>query len=453
MFALDPATDLRRYRIAVIGMPRKNGKSTLLAGLGLWFMLMDNEPGAEVYACAGDRKQASIIFSEAKRMIGASPQLRALLTPRMHHIEGPDNAIFRVLSADAALQQGLNPSAVLFDELHVQPNRDLWTAMTLGSATRRQPYFIAITTAGFDEDTLCFDLYSYGQRVRAGQLDDPTFFFRWWEPPAGADHRDPATWHAANPALGPGGFLKEARLAELCRTTPEGEFRRFHCNQWVQAETLWLPPGAWEACKSDRELDPKLPVAVGIDLAQVHDTTAVVIAQRQKDGAVVVRGRYWQNPYPDKDPRHDAWRLDWVAVADHLADLRGRFRGRWRREAGEWMNGPAFAYDPWGFTDERLDGLADRGMDLIEVPQTDAHLVPPARLLYDLVVNRQLCHDGDPVLAEHMRGVVAKDRGTSWRLYRPKGSKRRIDGAMALLFALTELPEPIAEKPVGAFLA
>ncbi|GAC1618315.1 MAG: hypothetical protein NVS9B1_27460 [Candidatus Dormibacteraceae bacterium] len=458
MFELDPETHLRKYRIAVIGMPRKNGKSTLLAGLGLFFLLMDRERGAEVYAAAGDRKQASIIFSESKRMITASPELRPMLTPRMHHIEGPDNAIYRVLSADAALQQGLNPSAVLFDELHVQPNGDLWDALTLGSGTRRQPFFVAITTAGFDEESLCFRLYEYGRKVNRGEVDDPSFFFRWWEPPKGADHRKRSTWIAANPALNPAlgkPFLKEDDFTAAVRTTPESAFRRFRCNQWVQAESLWLPPGTWEACRSDRRLDPKLPLAVGIDLARIHDTTAVVAAQKQPDGVVVVRARFWANPYPEKDSRHDEWRLDWRAVTEHLVALYREFPRRWRRPAGtgwEYINGPIYCVDPWGFTDERRWDLEDVGLTVAEVPQSDARLVPPARLLYDLVTAGQLAHDGDETLADHIRSVVAKERGTSWRISK-QVTNRKIDGAMALLFALTELPDPSQPKTVGAFLA
>lgn len=453
MFELDPATGLRRYRIAVIGMPRKNGKSTLLAGLGLFFMLMDGEHGPEVYAAAGDRKQASIIFGESKRMILASPELRPKLTPRMHHVEGPDNAVYRVLSADAALQQGLNPSAVLFDELHVQPNGDLWDAMTLGSGTRRQPFFIAITTAGWDESTLCYRLYDYGQKVNRGDIDDPTFFFRWWEPPAGADHRLPETWLRANPGLDPEQgtpFLKLEDFAAAVRTTPESAFRRFRCNQWVQAETFWLPPGAWDACRSDRQLDPKLPISVGIDIARIHDTTAVTAVQEQRDGKIVVRARIWANPFPPRDPRHDEWRLDPEEVKSELRELRRGFPKAATQLDERWAAGPVYCYDPWGFEDAALE-LADEGLAMVEVPQTDARLVPATRRLYDAITEGRLCHDGDPTLAAHMANVIAKERGSSWRLAHPGNPLKKIDGAQALVNAFTEIPEPgpTRKRPIG----
>ena len=128
----------RRHRIGYVGLPRKNGKSTLGDALALYGLLADGEPGAEVYSCAGDRRQAEIVFGEAKRMVAADPDLRQVVKVARYHLEGPGHAIYRVLSADAALQQGLNPSLVIFDDVHVQPDEDLWDAMTLGSGTRRQ---------------------------------------------------------------------------------------------------------------------------------------------------------------------------------------------------------------------------------------------------------------------------------------------------------------------------
>jgi phage terminase large subunit-like protein len=162
-----------RTRYAYVGLPRKNGKSTLGAALALYALVAMGEPGAQVYSCAGDRKQASIVFDEAKRMVQMS-DLREVVRVQRWHLEGPDNAVYRVLSADAELQQGLNPSFVIFDEVHVQPNRDLWDAMVLGMGTRERPMIVGITTAGFDRSTLAWDLY---ERGKAGEL------FFWWREP------------------------------------------------------------------------------------------------------------------------------------------------------------------------------------------------------------------------------------------------------------------------------
>ena len=145
----------RRYRTGLIGLPRKNGKSVLGAGLALYGLVGDGEVGAEVYACAGDRQQARIVFGEARRIVQSSAALAKHVRVYRDVLEVPaSNSIFRVLSADAKLQQGLTPSMVIFDEVHVQPSDDLWNAMVLGMGTRRNPLMVGITTAGYGEDSL-----------------------------------------------------------------------------------------------------------------------------------------------------------------------------------------------------------------------------------------------------------------------------------------------------------
>jgi phage terminase large subunit-like protein len=390
----------RRHRIGYIGLPRKNGKSTLGAALALYGLLADGEPGAEVYSCAGDRRQAEIVFGEAKRMVAAESELAALIRVQRFHLEGPDQAIYRVLSADAALQQGLNPSMVIFDEVHVQPNEDLWNAMTLGSGTRRQPLIVGLTTAGTDEASLAYRLYEYGLGLQSGTIADPTFFFRWWEPPAHLDHRDPAAWRAANPALG--AFLKLPDFETAVRTTTESPFRRFRLNQWMPAEHLWLPPGLWESqADPARALDRRLPAVVGIDPAYTDDTFAVVVAQRQGEDTVV-RARFFANPYPVGHSARTDWVVDHEEVRGYLRDLAHRFPTPAVRIDGRSRPGPAFIYDPSSFT-ESAQILEGEGLAMIEMPQTDARMVPATRLFYDLLLDRRIWHDGDPVLALHLR--------------------------------------------------
>jgi phage terminase large subunit-like protein len=146
---------LLRYRRSLIGMGRKGGKS-LLGSLCALYGLIEGEPGAEVYSAAGDRQQARVVFNEAKWQITQSPALSGVCKVYRDVVEVPSTgAIYRVLSSDAKLQQGLNPSTVIFDEAHIQPNEELWNALTLGSGARKDPNIIAITTAGYDLDSLC----------------------------------------------------------------------------------------------------------------------------------------------------------------------------------------------------------------------------------------------------------------------------------------------------------
>lgn len=442
---------LRRFRRALIGLPRKNSKSTLCAALALYLLVADGEPGAQVFSCAGDKDQARIVFGTAKRMVEMDAELRAALTLYKdaieHHASG---SVYRVVSADAPTKEGLNPHGVIFDELHVQPNRELWDVMTLGSGARRQPLIVAITTAGFDVDnTICGQLYTYGRKVAKGEIDDPSFFFRWWAPgDPTCDYRDEAVWHTCNPALGD--FLHLEALREAVREKPENVFRRYHLNQWVAAETAWLPYGAWDACADKTlELDPAYPLHVGTDLGLRHDSSAVAVAQVQGD-RVVLRCWIWENPYPDGDPHHDEWKLNIVEVENWLRELRERFPKPGAEVDDAPRPGPAFLYDP-AFFERSAQMLEGDGLTMVEFPQTDSRMVPASQALYNVVISKQIAHDGDPALARHIGNVVAeqKPRG-AWRISKPRGSRKKIDGAIASAMAVWHAlhAEPAEQRSV-----
>jgi len=442
-------------------MPRKNGKSTIGAALALYGLIADGEQGAEVYSAAGDRQQARIVFEEAKRMVQADPDLSDLIDVKRDYLwVDATNSVYRVLSADATLQQGLNPSFVIFDEVHVQPNEDLWAALTLGSGTRRQPMVIGITTAGFDEDSLAYRLYAYGQAIARGEVADPRFYFKWHEPAnPEADHRDPKVWREANPMLA-ARVLKLDDFQTRVQSTPESQFRRYRLNQWVPSETFWLPYGAWEQCKAgdpdpdDRlhGLDPRQPVTVGIDIAIVHDASAVVVAQRQDD-KVVVRGRYWMNPHPVETQAHADWRMPLDEIVQYLRELRRRFPVSAARIDDTPVPGPAFVYDKWGLASTELTLEAERGFALIPVAQQGGWMVEASRRFYEAVLGKRVEHDGDPTLSAHLRNVVPRQVGESgWRLEKASKAKK-IDAAVAAVMAVSQALEETPRPRFRAFAA
>lgn len=424
----------RQYRTALVGLGRKNGKSLIGSCLGLYGLVADGEPGAEVYSCAGDRQQARIVFGEAKKMVQLDPDLSRELTLYKDAIEFKrTGGIYRVLSADADLQQGLNPSFVVFDEVHVQPDEDLWNTMVLGMGTRRQPYMIGITTAGYDEDTLLGRLYKYGKRVNSGEITDPEFLFRWWEASEGCDWHDEREWHRANPSMAEGTLRIEALRADA-RTTPEHEFRRYHLNMWTATADAWLPYGAWDACRDDSlTLDAALPLFVGVDVALRNDSTAVVCAQKQTD-RIVVRSKVWENPYPEGDPRHAEWKLNIFEVEEHLKELRQRFPEPACEIDGDLMPGPEFSYDP-AYFHRSAAVLEGEGLAMVEYPQHDSRMIPASQGLYQLVAEGRLAHDGDATLKRHVENASAEQKPRGWRLTKPKGSRRKIDAAIALAIA------------------
>jgi phage terminase large subunit-like protein len=368
------------------------------------------EHGAQVYSCAGDRKQASIVFDEAKRMVLAEPELRDAIRVQRWHLEGPRNSIYRVLSADAELQQGLNPSFVIFDEVHVQPNRDLWDAMVLGMGARQNPMIVGITTAGYDRETLAWDLYERGNR---GEL------YFWWREPAdhNADWLDPAVWAEANPALGD--FLFPVALSEDAKITPESAFRRYHLNQWTSTYAAWLPHGAWDAvADTSRAFDPAAPFVAFLDGSWANDSTGIVASTLDRPHLSVLG--HWE-------PDHELGHVDMVAIEARV------------RAVARMPGFKGLAFDPARFQDFFARLEAD-GLPVVDWPTNAlARMVPACQDFYTSVMERTVTHDGDPRLAAHIGHAVLKEDHRGPRIVKEaKSSKRKIDLAVCAVGALSE---------------
>ena len=211
----------RVYSRALWGLPRKNGKSEIAAAVGTKMLVADGTYGAEVISVAGDRAQARIVFAAGKRMVEFSPRLSATLRIFRDAIEDPGtDSVWRVMSADAPLKHGLRPSAVIFDEVHVQPSRELWDVLESGFGGRAEPLLLGITTAGYDRASLLGDLVREGEEGK-----DPRFLYRWVGLPkdSEADYRDPKTWRLANPALSCRGSVPGPGPPRRYGSAPAGE--------------------------------------------------------------------------------------------------------------------------------------------------------------------------------------------------------------------------------------
>lgn len=430
-------------------MPRKNGKSLLGAGIALYGLMAD-EYGAEVYSCAGEKEQARIVFGEAKRMVQMNPDLAEKLKVYRDAIEFPARgSVYRVLSAEAYSKEGLNPSTVIFDEVHVQPNDELWNVMTLGSGTRPNPLVLGITTAGYDEESLCYRLYDYGKRIESGEINDPSFFFKWYEPAVeDCDFRDPKIWAECNPALGD--FLYEEDFDVAVKTTPEAAYRRYRLNQWVPSSEMWLPYGSWDACEEpDFELNPELPTRVMIDVGVKHDSSAVGIAQRQGT-RTVVRAKIWENPHPKGSQAHDSYKFNIGEIEEYLRGLYRKFPEPTAEVDGELLPGPEFNYDPH-FFERSAQELEGDGLAMVEFPQNNTRLCPASQALYELIVSGELAHDGDPALRRHVHNAVALETDRGWRIAKKKATKK-IDGCIAIAGAAHRAQEPDPEEVAPDFV-
>ncbi len=412
-----------RHRQALIGLARKNGKSSLSAGIALdW--LMFGAPGSEIYSCAGDRDQARIVFGTTRRMVELEPTLGERLKLYRDAIENPElGSVYKVLSAEAYSKEGLNPNLVLFDEVHVQPNRELWDVMSLAAGARPEPLMVGITTAGsrYDtsgQDSLAFQLYEYGQRIVSDEVDDPSFFFCWWEPrDPDADHRDPKTWRQANPGFGD--LVSVEDFATTVLRTPEAEFRAKRCNQFTVGLQAWLPFGAWAWCLDpDGGIEPGAEVVLGFDGSHNGDSTAIVIVSCGEIPRIEV-GACWERP-SDEGP-------DWSVP---IADVEQRIRRICRR-----FSVREIAADPFRWA-RTLQTLEAEGLPVVEFPQSPARMTPATQRFYEATMNRQLTHSGDPRLSRHMDAAVLKVDSRGQRVTKEsKHSARRIDLAVAAVMA------------------
>lgn len=430
LFGWKRADGTRRFRTAHIEVPRKQGKSTMAAGFALLLLVADGEPGASVVSAAADKEQAREVFRCATQMVAQSPELQAYLTVYRNSIAFKSKgACYQVISADAHTKHGRNDSGVVIDELHAQPNSDLYSVLTSGVMARRQPLTIQITTAGNDMHGLCREQHEYGRKVLSGEIVDDSFFafFR------GADDTD--TWYTletmikANPGLGLDDWLVCAdpqkhkhqitgpvslrpdiqqeifggqppgdlagyvdRLTQWSRRNPgigesvrldallvtltravnspmaEAQYNWLHLNRWMRSEARWLKIEQWDqCCDPDLDIDAlaSRPCYGGLDLATRRDINAFVLAWPPAPG--------WAGPYADK------WVLaQWFWVPHETAAEREKEArvpyGEWHK-AGELLYTDGAAADQDRILSDILDVCKRFDVQQIGYDQWSAHRI------------------------------------------------------------------------------
>ena len=429
VFAADEE-DGYRHRVSLVGMPRKSGKSALGSLMALYSLVLGPK-GGECYSVAAEKEQARIVFQDAKRIVQESPELSAMVKIYRDAIEMTEtHSVYRVVSAEAASKEGFSPTFTVFDELHAQPNRALFDVFSLAMGARgNKSMLVAITTAGVrsdstGRDSVAYDLYQYGQKVARGEVEDSSFFMAWWEAAEEADHRLEETWKTANP--GYGDLSDPADFESAVRRTPEAEFRTKRCNQWVSSQVSWLPTGSWEACKGDATIHPDDDIILGFDGSFNGDTTVLVAATIPRDEEDPVRVNLVKAWEKDPTIHDDLWRVNIAEVEEAIISY-----------CQAHPNVKEIACDPYRWT-RSMEVLQDKGFPIVEYPSTSPRrMVPACAKFYDLVAEKRLLHDGDPLLARHISNAVTKIDNLGVRIVKDnKLSQRRIDAAVASVIAV-----------------
>jgi phage terminase large subunit-like protein len=446
LFGWRRADGRRRFRRAYLEVAKKNGKSTLVSGLTLYLLLAD-DAAPEVYINASDREQASIIYDEAARMVEASPELakRLEVIPSKKRIVDPiGHGKIVANSADVPSKDGVNASAVIFDELHRQPNRDLWDIFEYAGASREQPLHISITTAGEDTKGVWHEQREYSEKINAGVLDDITHLGVTYRALPGDDFGKVSTWRKANPSLGVtvdeetfGRELAEAREIPSKWTN----FLRLRLGVVSGSTARFVSPERWAACAESHSPEDGRECYIGLDMSSRVDLTALVAIFPDGAGGVDVLTRCWTpsdtltgRERQDQAPYRvwadegfldvcDGGEIDYEAVRAAVVDLTNRFDVR------------MVAADPWN-AKQFLQECDRDGIPVLEVRQGFASLSYPTKELERLVVTRRLRHGAHPVLSWCASNAVAqKDGAGNIKLAKDK-SHGRIDAMAALVNAV-----------------
>ena len=444
-------TGLRKFRQVYCCIPRKNGKSTLGAAIALYILFADNENGAEVFSCAGDRNQASIIFNIAKTMVELSPQLFKRGKLFRNSIVNPSKGnTYKALSSDSKLQHGHNAHAILFDELHTQPDRELWDTMVTSTGARSQPIIMAITTAGASktDGNICWEVHDYAMKVRDGIIDDDSFLPVIYAADEDDDITLESTWKKANPcydiSIKKDYFEKEAKKATEI-VSYENTFKRLHLNIWTSSVTKWIGDNAWMENSEPfdiKQLDGK-ECWGGLDLASTRDLSSLVLLFPMDDGKFVILPFFFcpeesihTRTMKDKLP-YTQWERE-----GHLMTTSGDvqdydFIRKKINELGGKYNIKSIAFDRWN-SSQLVINLADDGATLSPFGQGFASMSAPTKELEKMVLKKELNHLNNPILRWQMQNVSLRTDPAENIKCDKKRSSEKIDGIVALVMSLGE---------------
>ena len=443
--------EYRRYKTAYEEVARKNGKSTMAAGIGLKLFVFDGEGGAEVYTAATKRDQAKIVHEEAKRMVRKS-SLNGVVTILRDNMVYGDN-VYRPLGADADTLDGLNMHGAIVDELHAHKTRLLWDVLDTATGSRRQSLLHGITTAGEggNQESICWETREYAIKVLERIIEDDSFFGIIFTLDEGDDWTDPANWPKANPNLGVSVFADDLeRKLIKAQETPaaQNNFRRKHANQWVESAQAWLTAGLWDSnCGALAESYADRECWIGADLSSVDDLTAVVAVFPDDDGYCDVlpfgwcprdnaigRQRDRKVPYATWAEQGQLFLTEGNSVDyDAVRALLRRMRDEWRWDIQDINMDPHNAR--YVFT-KLVEEDEFQETQVLEHQQSYISMNDPIKQTQKLLLDRKIRHGNHRPLAWCVSNVVTRSDPAGNIKFDKDKSSEKIDFAVALVMGV-----------------
>jgi len=439
---------LRRYRTVYIQVPRKNGKTTLCAAIGLYMLYADNERGGEIYAAAGDRNQANIIFDIAKKMVQQNEQLNSRgKVFRSSIVNESKGNFFQSISSDSSTKHGFNASCILMDELHVQKSRDLWDTLLTSTGARREPLCLAITTSGYDRQSICYEIYDYAKKVESGAIEDESFLPVIYEADPEDDITDEQVWKKANPNYGVS-LRKEYMQRESQRATEvpsyQNTFKRLMLNIWTENQAVWITQKDWIDNYEDFDYSTLEGSECwgGLDLASTRDISALVLLFKVDEKFIILP--YFFIPLENAKKRSERDGVDYVSwIRDnHIIGTEGdvadyNFIKAKINELSKKYRIQSIAYDRWNASQLVID-LVNDGANMTPFGQGFVSMSAPTKELEKLIIGKQVNHTNNPAMNFMISNVaIQEDPAGNIKIAKNK-SKEKVDGVVAMVMALGE---------------
>jgi phage terminase large subunit-like protein len=453
------ADGTRKHREAFIFLPRKNGKSFLIACIFVYSLFCDDEYGAEYIIAANSRDQASHLFDTVKNMIETNPTLRKhcrIIDSRKKITRKATNSFLQVISSDASKADGYNGYIVCQDETHEAPNDDLYSKLKTSMGTRTQPLMMTITTAsnGTNETNLEYRTYLYAKKVQSGQVEDDTFYSAIYEAEDDCDLTDETQWYRSNPALGI--FRNYAELKSLAyrakeMPTEEPKFRRLYLNQHViLSNEQAINMVKWDLCGADFDLE-KFKGAdcwAGLDLATTKDICAFVMIF-EKDGHFYIVPHLFkpadtliEQEKIDRVPYSSWSQREWNGIPLLHATQGDYVSFRYVRqkinECGKLYNIKEIAFDRFG-SQGIISDLTEDGFNVVDFGQGYRSMSPAISQFYDLLFDKKIHHGNHEILTRMAKSVVATENAAGDIKFdkSKRKDKFKIDGIIAMLMGLS----------------
>lgn len=455
LFGVCKSDGNRQYRLCYSEIPKKNGKSELAAAIALKMLVADGEIGGEVYGAASDIGQAGLVYNVAAQMVRNNPVLSKrlkIVESRRRIIDFQTNSFYQVLSSESYTKHGINPSAIIFDELHAQPTRDLWDTLFEGTDyARSQQLVFTITTAGiYDVNSICWEVREHARQVSEGTIKDPTTLPIIYAADKDKDDlEDPKVWKRVNPSIGhifTAEKIKEDYEKVKQQPNRLNNFLRFRLNIWVNQLTRWIDMNKFDECIG--EVDPgKLLTRKcygGLDLASVNDLTAFALVfppeSPDERWQLIVKCYVPNDSIVKRTREHKVNYVMW-RDAGHITATPGNiqdydFIKADIINADKIYSLQELAYDPYSAHQIATDLTNNHNIPMVEHRQGYLSMSEPSKSFEKKILSGELLVDKNPVLRWCIDNlVITQDAAGNIKPAKMK-AREKIDAAVAAIMAL-----------------